>query len=361
MLDLSYIQDYNCITPLGRDLSSTVLAVELGDSGIRLHENVISFYASAFSEEITLFEGFTRLETLMIEALEPVVKRNPIEERAVLLISTTKGNIDTLKSSPFSEDAFLATLAHKLNSYFGFASNPIVLSNACVSGILAISVAKRLIDAGEYNQVYILAGDEVSEFVVSGFSSFQAISPLPCKPYDSDRAGVTLGEAAAAVLVSKNKSEIKVLGDGSINDANHISGPSRTGEGLFRSIKSAMKEAGIEPAHIDFISAHGTATLYNDEMEAVAFDRLGLNSVPLNSLKGYFGHTLGASGLLEAIISFESMKSSILFPSLGYESLGVSKEINVLKELTSKPIRYILKTSSGFGGSNTAVIFKKED
>jgi 3-oxoacyl-[acyl-carrier-protein] synthase-1 len=358
---LSFIVDYNCITPLGKDLDSTVNALENGESAIRLHEGfgTGSFYASFINFADNFNQNFTRLETLMIRALGPVLERNPLKERSLLLVSTTKGNIGTLRSELVPTEAYLGSLASKINRHFGFSSDPLVVSNACVSGVLAVSVGKRLIQAGLYDHVYILAGDEVSEFVVSGFTSFQAISPFPCKPYDVARAGVSLGEATAAVLVSKDKGDIKILGDGSINDANHISGPSRTGEGLVRSIESALKESKVETSSLDFISAHGTATAFNDEMEAIAFDRLGLNEVPVNSFKGYFGHTLGASGLLEAIISFESMKRSVIYPSLGFENLGVSKEINLIRVKEKKVINRFLKTASGFGGANTAVIFER--
>jgi len=178
--------------------------------------------------------------------------------------------------------------------YFGFTTEPIVVSNACVSGVLAVAVAKRMMQSGVYDDAFLVAGDEVSEFVLSGFNSFQAMSENPCKPYDKDRNGVTLGEAVAAVYISSDESKIekgtiKILGDGSVNDANHISGPSRTGEGLYRSIASALKEANVTSNQIDYLSAHGTATLYNDEMEAIAFNRLDLENVPVNSYKGFLG------------------------------------------------------------------------
>jgi 3-oxoacyl-[acyl-carrier-protein] synthase-1 len=212
-----------------------------------------------------------------------------------------------------------------------------------------------------YDNIFVVAGDEVSKFILSGFNSFQAMSDLPCKPYSINRTGVTLGEAAAAVLVSSNSenAKIKVIGDGSINDANHISGPSRTGEGLFRSIQSALAEAQINSNQIDYISAHGTATPFNDEMEAIALNRLGLENVPLNSLKGFYGHTLGASGLLETVIGIQSVQESKLFVSLGFDAIGVSQPIRVIEKNENKNIRFFLKTASGFGGCNTAVLFEK--
>lgn len=221
-----------------------------------------------------------------------------------------------------------------------------------------------MIQVGVYDDAFVLAGDEVTEFVLSGFSSFQAMSELPCKPYDSERNGVTLGEATAAVYLTSDKdkitsNDIKICGDGAINDANHISGPSRTGEGLFRSIESALTEANIKAEEIDYISAHGTATLYNDEMEAIAFNRLHLQNVPVNSLKGFYGHTLGASGLLETVIAIESAKRNQLIVSKGFQNDGTTQSIAVIKDNKTAEINCFLKTASGFGGCNTAVIFEK--
>lgn len=189
------------------------------------------------------------------------------------------------------------------------------------------------------------------------------MSDEPCRPYDKKRKGISLGEAAASVFISKkdsNKNRIQILGDGSCNDANHISGPSRTGEGLYRSVQSALEEASVNAADIDFISAHGTATLYNDEMEAIAFNRSQLSLTPLHSLKGYFGHTFGASGLLETVVLMEMMKNDMMYPSLGMEELGVSKPLHIVKKAAQQSLNIALKTASGFGGCNTAVLFKKE-
>jgi len=157
----------------------------------------------------------------------------------------------------------------------------------------------------------------------------------------------------------RSKGGVQILGSASCNDANHISGPSRTGEGLFLSVQSAMEEAKIKASDIDYISAHGTATNYNDEMESVAFSRLKMLDIPLNSLKGFYGHTLGASGLLETIIGMESLHHNLLIASNGFDELGVSHPVNVIKKNEKKELNIFLKTASGFGGSNTAVIYKK--
>lgn len=371
-----YITDYNCVTPLGFDVPFNWNALLEGKSGVALHkiiENQEPFYASMIdsgeleNEFQKHFENqnFTRLEKMFLLSLKPLIEKHPVSEETAFILSTTKGNISLLKNQEtLPEGAFLSNLAQKVADFFGFRTKPIVVSNACVSGVMAIAVAKNMIQAGKYKDAFVIAGDEISEFVISGFNSFQAIGTEICKPYDKNRDGINMGEATAAVYITSElnqneKFSFKILGDSAINDANHISGPSRTGEGLFSSIKNAMTEAKISSEKIDFISAHGTATIYNDEMEAIAFNRIELQNVPLNSLKAYYGHCLGASGLLESIISMESALNNILIPSKNFEETGTSQSLNIIKENLPAEIKYILKTASGFGGCNAAIVLEK--
>jgi len=374
-----YITDYNCVTPLGFDVESNWKALLEGKSGVALHkviDNHDAFFVSKIDSEKLEIEfnrffdsaqndNFTRLEKMFLLSLKPLVERHNITEETAFILSTTKGNISLLKNkNTLPEGVYLSKLAHKLADFFGFKTKPIVVSNACVSGVMAIAVAKNMIQAGKYKDAFVVAGDEISEFVISGFNSFQAIGSEPCKPYDKNRKGINLGEATAAIYITSElnhtkKFRFKVLGDSAINDANHISGPSRTGDGLFASVQNAMKEAKVSAKQIDFISAHGTATLYNDEMEAIAFNRMELQNVPLNSMKGYYGHCLGASGLLESIISMEAALKNTLIPSKNFEEMGVSQDLNIIKQNQSAEIKYILKTASGFGGCNAAIVLEK--
>lgn len=374
-----YITDYNCVTPLGYNVDSNWNALLEGKSGVALHsiiDNQEAFYASmidsdqlneTFNRYCDQNENytFTRLEKMLLLSLQPLVERHTLSEDTAFILSTTKGNISLLKNQPeLPEGVYLSTLAQKIADFFGFKTKPIVVSNACVSGVMVIAVAKNMIQAGKYKDAFIIAGDELSEFVISGFNSFQAIGSGPCKPYDKDRDGINIGEAAASAYITSEPSEnekfrFKVLGDSAVNDANHISGPSRTGDGLYASIRNAMAEANISSEQIDFISAHGTATLYNDEMEAIAFNRMELQNIPLNSMKGYYGHCLGASGLLESIISMESSLHSTLLPSKNFGEMGVTQPLNIIRENQMAEIKYILKTASGFGGCNAAVVLEK--
>lgn len=375
-----YVSHTNIISSLGFNTETVVENIHNEVSGLqRIDDKSIlpePFYTSLIPTE-KLQETFkklnpkgdyTRLEQMMISSLHKVIEASNIElnERVGLIISTTKGNIDALdENNPFHKDrAYLSELGNQIKDFFHFKNDAIVVSNACVSGILAVAVAKRYIEQGEYDHVFITSGDVITEFILSGFNSFQALSSEPCKPYDANRKGINIGEVAASVLVTKDANNlaaeaVSILGEGSCNDANHISGPSRTGEGLYRSMQSAFKQAGITAEEVDFISAHGTATMFNDEMEAIAFNRLQLGTTPLNSLKGYFGHSLGASGLVETIVGMHSLKNNTLYKSLGFENLGVTQPLHVITKTTNKHINRFLKTASGFGGCNTAVLFEK--
>ncbi|CAZ96215.1 beta-ketoacyl synthase N-terminal-like domain-containing protein [Zobellia galactanivorans] len=379
-MDSVYLSHNNIVSAYGLDSPAAINGIKNEVSGLTLvnDPDVLPnpFYSSlidqksvheAFSK-LNPQEAYTRLEQILLVSLADTLKKSgiPLTDRVGLIISTTKGNIDVLDAdSPFDENrAYLSELGEKIKSFFGFKNEALVVSNACVSGVLALAVAKRLIHQKRYDHVFVVAGDLVSKFILSGFNSFQALSESPCRPYCKTRAGINIGEVGCSILVTKDKdrlidASVRILGEASCNDANHISGPSRTGEGLYRSITSAMDQAQLAPKAIDFISAHGTATMYNDEMEAIAFNRAHIQDSPLNSLKGYFGHTLGASGLLETIIGMYSLHSNTLFASLGFQELGVSQPLNIIQETSAKESSVFLKTASGFGGCNTAAIFQK--
>ncbi|MBA3707081.1 MAG: hypothetical protein H0W84_14615, partial [Bacteroidetes bacterium] len=235
------------------------------------------------------------------------------------------------------------------------------------SGVLAIILAKRLLETDRYDTIVVVGVDILTEFVVSGFQSFKAVSNEVCKPYDVSRDGISLGEGCGTIVFTNrpeyssivNHQSIIVSGGASSNDANHISGPSRTGDGLLLAIQKTLEESAIKPIEINYISGHGTATLFNDEMESLAITDAQLGNIPMNSLKSYFGHTLGAAGVIESIIGLHSMRENILIGTYNFNELGVSKPINIIKETYSSPVNICLKTAAGFGGCNAAVLFQK--
>jgi 3-oxoacyl-[acyl-carrier-protein] synthase-1 len=314
--------------------------------------------------------SYTRLEKMLILSIYHATQNipDPKSNRLLFILSSTKGNVHLLEEKyrliHDHKRLFLWELARVVRTFFGFSQTPVIVSNACISGVVAIIMGARYIRSGAYSHVVVAGGDTLSEFVISGFQSFQSLSPEPCKPYDISRNGLSLGEGCGAVVLTgvrpENMPVVKVL-DGSItNDANHISGPSRTGEELGMAMQIAMEGSGIRPADLDLISAHGTATPFNDEMESKAIAYASLNHVPVNSLKGYWGHTLGAAGVIESVASIRSLLENTLVASAGFSVLGVPEPINVIKESVPFPLHTCLKTASGFGGCNAAVIFQKE-
>jgi len=364
-----YVLSDNIFSPLGKNTEDNMNALRQGRSGILEHSSGLSpepFYAALFSPHDKISdESMTSFEHIILESVLEALQHTQVEPgdpKTGFILSTTKGNISLIENSPeetIPENRIsLNTSAGIIAGKLGIVSEPLVVSHACISGLLAMITGMRLIQSGIYENIIISGGDLITSFIYSGFCSFQAISPKPCRPFDAARDGISLGEAAATVVLSSNKSDGSILlGGGSVsNDANHISGPSRTGEELWLAISRAFLQAGVSSKDIDFISAHGTATRYNDEMEAKAIHLASLQEVPVNSLKGYYGHTLGAAGILESIVTIHSMKENIILPSLGFSTAGTEKPIHVVKELKPAVLRKCLKTASGFGGCNAAMV-----
>ena len=356
-----FIGAENIISPLGKTAAENFQALKNNQSGGK------TFEGSGFNNEPAFLMKFDEnanpgffhlLENCLKGLLENLTKDILSDEKTLLILSTTKGNIEENLNNG------IASVCKELKPKYNLKNDPLAISNACISGVLAINVAADYIKSGLYENVIVVGCDVISNFVLYGFQSLFALSDEACRPFDENRKGINLGEGCAAVLLSKNKSFFKesplvyVTGSSS-NDANHISGPSRTGEGLYRSVLKTLKYAEMTSKDIDFISGHGTATIYNDEMESIAFDRLGMNSIPINSLKGYFGHTLGAAGLIETAIAMQCMRNNLLIKSLGFEKKGTSKKLNIIEKNRELEINTILKTASGFGGCNASLILKK--
>lgn len=370
MNDIYVVADH-ILSPLGAGSAENFARLRRGVSGVRRQERPDiagqPFFAALF-DPVPPDGPLTRFEELLVSSLDAALcdsAIDPGDPRTILIISTTKGNIPLLEAGIGDPSRLSLTgSARVVASHFGFVNRPLVISNACISGILALITGMRLIRSGKYDTAAVTGADLISKFVLSGFTSFQAISPGPCRPFDEARDGINLGEGAGTVILSgkgQYRGRLRLTGGAVSNDANHISGPSRTGTELAAAISRALDEASCDAADIDFISAHGTATMYNDEMEARAITLAGLQSVPVNSLKGSYGHTLGAAGLIETIITLQSMREELVLPSRGYCRSGVSTPINVSTSLQAGPLRHCLKTGSGFGGCNAALVISKSE
>jgi 3-oxoacyl-[acyl-carrier-protein] synthase-1 len=353
----------------GGDLYPTPIPLSLIDSRRLL--DLFPEYLSKRKPDLQP-DSFTRSEMLHILSISDVLKNSGVnirDPRTLIILSTLKGNMDLLKKDHLPaiepDRVYLWKWGEFLGSFFNSSNKPLVVSNACASGLLAIIIGSRLIKAGRYDHVIAAGGDILTEFVVSGFQSFQSLSPKPCRPFDAARDGLSLGEGCGSIVLSRIHSscgipeKIVVAGGSCTNDAHHISGPLRTGELFNVAIRTALREASLDPLDIDYISAHGTGTDSYDETEAKALSWAGLEKVPANSFKGYFGHTLGAAGIIESALAIESMRNNQLFRSAGFEKQGTSDRINILTDHTAGEVNHCLKTASGFGGCNVAAVFKK--
>ena len=356
---MAYIIADNIISPLGETSEENYLSVKAGRSGIRAYEpgtcNIPEgFYASL------LFEDF---ETLALKSAQKAIANGRLElkgKRTAFILSSTKGNIE--------ENISLADSAQRIANQLGIDAKPIVVCNACISGLSALILGNRLIDSDLYDAAIVCGCDTPQQFILSGFQSLKALSPEPCRPFDMERMGLNLGEAAATLILSKNPIQGNSwrMGDGFIrNDAFHISTPSKTADGLYlslqRTLESFTKEISSTCKQIDlkehlaFINAHGTATLFNDQMESVAIGRAGLSDLPANAYKSFWGHTMGAAGILETIISMKAIDDDTILGTRGFSELGVSGEMNICAENRPTDKKGFIKMLSGFGGCNATI------
>ncbi|OHB32441.1 MAG: beta-ketoacyl synthase [Desulfuromonadaceae bacterium GWC2_58_13] len=310
-------------------------------------------------------------ESLLVPLLERLLAQlGPVPADCKVLTATTKGGIDILeklrRGQPCRSRAMLpGDLPGRVAARLGLADDGLNINAACASSTLAVARAAARIAAGQTEAVLVVGIDLVSEFVVSGFSSLQALSVEPSRPFDVRRSGLSLGEGGAVLLLmSEERAQRdgremlgRVLGWGSANDANHITAPARDGCGLIDAIGRALGRAGLSAEAIGAVSAHGTGTLYNDAMELTAFGRIfGDRRLPVNSVKGALGHTLGAAGAIEVVLGLRSLAQQLLPPTVGLvepEAAGRGLVAAVPQGFAGD---YLLSTNSGFGGVNAALI-----
>ena len=407
-----YISSSYMITSLGSGVQENFDAALQGQTGVHMcldttkSQNPVmaGIIDPAVFEELSEkydgscgFGSYTDAELLAINCVENVVGDAGLPERTGLVIASAKGNVAMLEGrcgAPKTQQVTdlqseLTTQGSKLpqcsenqsgassrkasypqhlqenrlnrvGEFFGIDESDVYyISNACISGVSALIFARRMILSGRYDNMIVVGVDVQNRFIISGFASFKSLSPELCRPYDALRCGLNLGEACGAVMLTKTGTSdlVSIDGGSASDDANHISGPSRTGDGLYFTMRDAMSEAGVGPADVGMLQMHGTATAYNDEMESKAAGLAGLSDVPAQSLKPYFGHTMGASGIIETILAAEELKRGIFLGVKGFEELGVPVPLNVSAEnrLIKNP-HHCLKTASGFGGTNAAVL-----
>lgn len=375
-----YVAADNIISSLGFTTQQTFDSILEYKSGVMLDESGIIFdqpiqaakiCSETLSQQVNKYNltSYTKAEQLIILSVNELLQQYKIDlssSDTALIISTTKGNIDALQNATNSikESAFLWSIADKISAHYNLGERVSIVSNACISGISALVIAKRLLQANIYRNIIVVGVDVLaSHFIASGFVSFKSVSPNICRPYDEKRDGLNLGEACGSMLLTTEycPNAAMLCGGAITNDANHISGPSRTGDGLYYAIQGALDDAQLTKDDIGYVNLHGTATVYNDEMEAKAIHWAQLQHAKVNSLKSYLGHTLGASGIIESILSIQQLKAGVAFGTLGYENNGVSQPLEVSGKHQKIATKSCVKTGSGFGGCNAAIALSIEN
>ena len=363
----------NITSPLGLTTEENYAAVKRGETGLKVVDGCLGvpgrFCVGIFSDTqkaALQVEGFSWFESLVLHSVKDALARasvDPSSPRTVLILGTSTAGIEELGVVPEKDRNYLApgVAAKKVADKLGFVNDPITVSNACISGATAQMLADRLISFHYYDTAVVCGVDALSAFVLAGFESFKALSPTECRPFDIERLGLNIGECAATVVLSGNQdadADAWYIVDGCLtNDAYHVSAPVPSGDGVCRAIKKILTPE--LKSTLACVAAHGTATMFNDQMESKAIEGAGLGDLVTTALKPHYGHTFGASGVVEAIITMCSLDEGLILPILGFEELGVSGKIKICSQIEHTDKKAFIKLQSGFGGCNGAMVYAK--
>ena len=369
---MTRIVSTNITSPLGLTTAENYAAVRQGRSALRELNGClglpghfcVGIFPDALRAQIQL-EGFSWYESLVIHSVKEALSHTDISvssPRTVLILGTSTAGIGELAETPEKDGLYLAPglSAKKIADTLGFVSTPITVSNACISGATAQMLAQRLIASGIYDAAVVCGADVLSAFVLAGFDSFKALSPVECRPFDMERLGLNIGEGAATLILTKDNGQADAwrIVDGCLNnDAYHVSAPIPSGDGVARAVRKVL--GPDRKSLLACVTAHGTATLFNDQMESKALESAGLGDIPTTAYKAHFGHTFGASGILEPILTMCSLDEGEILPLRGFEELGVSGKISICSYLQKTDKKAFVKTQSAFGGCNGALLYKK--
>ena len=371
-----FVAGRGAVTGFGRGLSALCDAVFRGETALRRRERTAAYRAetevcgefpAGTLPEVALPERDLPLRAALLateEALEEAGR--PDLSRMGVVLATTKGDM----SGICGQGAGLGSpirLGAQVSEALGFGVNPTGLSCACASGVMGIASAARRIAMGELDRLVVVAADAVNEFILRGFGGLGALDPGPCRPFDEARRGVSLGDGAGAIVLTAHESEsvgVRVSGYGGANDACHVTGPDYQGRGVHAAARRAVAHAGIELSDVDVVQLHATGTRANDRSEAIGLGDLWAHAAaqtpPAFGSKGQTGHTLGAAGVLEALLAIEALERSEVPGNYGLRRSDCDPRLNVSGAPRKLPrARHALKVASGFGGVQGAMVFSR--
>ena len=370
-------------TPVGLDLDTFWSGLLAGSDGISAIERIpVEDLRVGRGGEIKKLPPVaagvrSRAAALLIAAAADLKARAGLDaapERIAVVVGTALGGVEELEHALDGDDSPRRALdalydapAHALAAWLGAEGAAITVSSACASSATALGVGADLLREGEADLVVAGGYDILCRFVLRGFDALRSLTRDRVRPFDRRRSGLLLGEGAGLVLLAREPDAPgrrlgRLLGHGSASDASHIAAPDPQGRGLERAIHAALDAAGVEAGALDFVSAHGTGTPLNDRIETAVLRRvLGARAeqVPVNSIKGALGHTMGAAAALEAIMCLLAARDGWLPPTVGYEEPDPDCTLDYVPGASraARP-RLMLSTSLGFGGCNAALVLE---
>ena len=377
------------VTPIGQDVEAFWSSLVTGTSGVSPIERfpVADLRVGRGGEikKLTRIKAWNRVPEcratrLLISAADELVGQAGLRPlpmdpaRVAVVVGTALGGVEEGEKALGGDrarrrlrDALYDAPAHHLARWLGATGAAITVSTACASGATALALGADLLRHGEADAVVAGGYDILCRFVMRGFDALRSLTRDVVRPFDRRRSGLLLGEAAALVLLLRERDAGParlgtLLGYGSASDAVHIAAPDPAGHGLARAIRAALDQAGIAPADLDFVSAHGTGTPVNDRVETAALKRaLGARAheIPMNSIKPSMGHTMGAAATLEALMCLLASRHGLIPPTLHLEEPDPDCDLDYVPgSVRAARPRISLSTSLGFGGCNAALVLE---
>jgi len=388
------------LSPIGNSAGEFWQALLVGRCGLdAIRSFDTSGMAVARAGEVKDFEPRTRLSDAESQRLERIHQfglfalREALEDarldlRAVhrsrvgVIVATSLGGILAGEEYQRGESTFAPrrlfdfpyyATATGLARELGVRGPVVSPSIACASGTHVVGLALELIRTGQADACVVGGVETLCAFVVNGFNCLRATTADTVRPFDARRSGLLLGEGAAMLVVEERdharargaRTDVEVVGTGLAGDATHMTAPARDGAGAARAMRMALADARIAPTEVDFISAHGTGTVYNDAMEMAAIATVfgeAAARIPVNSIKGAIGHTLGAAGSFEAIMCTQILRTGLIPATVNCEQLDPACHLDIVVGAPRRqPVRTALSTSSAFAGNNAAIVLQRSE
>ncbi|MGM0533486.1 MAG: beta-ketoacyl-[acyl-carrier-protein] synthase family protein [Campylobacterota bacterium] len=354
-----YVHSYSCVAAGGLSCDGLLDAIRSHDSPIATDTR----YAYGQKAAIGLIDNEKSFRRNMLDALDEVmVKDRLTADNTLLVIGSSVGGIYISESTFFKDGSYdnidpqmhhIQTLSNMVAQNYNFKRS-ISFSTACTSSANALGYAHEVIAKGIYEDVVVLGADAISHTTVNGFAALGVLSGRTCLPFDRERTGMNVSEAVAVLHLSNRCGDKRLCGVGYSSDAHHITHPHPEGKGAVKAMRNALDQAGIQAADIGYINAHGTGTLANDASEAKAIAKM-FAKTPVSSTKSVTGHSLGAAGALEAIITLEALRAQLILPNTHLRQ-PQHQTLHLPTRQYGSRFQYAMSNSFAFGGNNTSLV-----